>query len=160
MAKTRIITELPFGLSGRVYRTPMPFSTFDPDKIAFHELKENNVSMVIILAEEHEYIEQTGEDLKSFYIEEGLSVLHLPIVDFSIPNRADLDTVMDETMDYILNGKNIAVHCLAGIGRTGIFMAIMARRVFGFDGKEAILWVRQFIPDAVSNTAQIRFVIE
>jgi len=137
----------------------MPFSIYDPEKLAFPEMKENNVSIVVLLTEDYEYKEYTGEDLKAFYLEEGLKVIHLPIVDFSIPHREELETILDDVLGYALNGKNIAVHCLAGQGRTGLFIAMLARRIFGFSGKEAILWVRQFIPGAVANAAQVRFVL-
>jgi len=160
MKKTKVITEIPFGLSGRIFRSPMPFSPYDPGKQAFPEMMQNNISIVIILTEEPEYKEQTGEDLIAFYKEEGMKVIHLPIADFNVPHREELEIVLDQTLDYALNGKNIAVHCLAGIGRTGLFMASLAKRVFGYSGKEAILWVRKYIPEAVANAPQIRFILE
>ena len=72
LPKFRAITELPFGLTGRVFRSPMPFGPFDPERIAYAEMKENRVQAVVILTEEDEYRQHTGEDLKAFYIEEGL----------------------------------------------------------------------------------------
>jgi hypothetical protein len=39
-------------------------------------------------------------------------------------------------------------------------LACLARVVFGFDGKDAIRWVRQFIPSAVETRQQEKFVEE
>jgi hypothetical protein len=36
----------------------------------------------------------------------------------------------------------------------------MAKRVFGISGQEAINWVRQYIPDALPNEEQTRFILE
>lgn len=159
MPKTRALTELPFGLAGHIYRSAMPFSAFDPERLAFMEMKQNGVALIAILAEEFEYQQETAEDLKALYTEEGIEVLHLPIVDFGVPNRPDLEEALDRVLDYALNGKNVAAHCMAGVGRTGLFMAMLARRVFGYGGKEAITWVRRYVPEAVSTADQVRFVL-
>ncbi len=158
--KPRVITELPYGLSGRVFRSPMPFSEYDPEHLAFSEIKAQHVHTIVLLTESFEYLQQTGEDLKTFYEEEGFEVLHLPIVDFGVPNREDLDKLLEQILERILNRKSVAMHCLAGLGRTGLVAACLAQRVFGFNGSEALLWVRQHIPGAVQSEAQIRFLLD
>jgi hypothetical protein len=45
-----ILTELLFGLAGRVFRAPMPFGTYDPTGDAFREFKQNNISVIVLLA--------------------------------------------------------------------------------------------------------------
>lgn len=157
--KTRIITELPFGLSGRVFRSPMPFSEYDPERLAFSEIKSQNVHTIVLLTESFEYFQQTGEDLKAFYEEEGFEVLHLPIADFGVPNREELDKLLEQILDRLLNRKSVAIHCLAGLGRTGLVAACLAQRVFGYNGSEALQWVRQHIPGAVQSEAQLRFIL-
>ena len=159
-SQTRIITELPFGLSGRVFRSPMPFSDYDPERLAFQEIKTQHVHTIVILTETFEYLQYTGEDLKAFYQEEGFEVLHLPIMDFGVPNREEFEKLLEQVLENVLHGKNVAVHCLAGLGRTGLLMACLAKRVFGYTGNEAVLWLRSYIPGAVQNEEQVRFIVK
>jgi protein-tyrosine phosphatase len=55
-------------------------------------------------------------------------------------------------------GKVIAIHCHAGIGRTGLFAACLAKAIFGLNGGAAVDWVRQAVPAAVESQAQYRFI--
>ncbi len=54
----------------------------------------------------------------------------------------------------------LAMHCHAGIGRTGIFLACMAQDLLGMDAEESIRWVRGYIPGAVETPYQLQFVRE
>ena len=58
------------------------------------------------------------------------------------------------------NSFSILGPCSAGIGRTGLFMAYLAKRCLGLSGAEALQWVRHFIPRAVETPAQQRLVLD
>ncbi len=58
------------------------------------------------------------------------------------------------------NGENLAVHCHAGVGRTGMFAAMMAHELLGTNADESIAWVRRYIPFAIDTDYQKRFVRE
>jgi hypothetical protein len=45
-------------------------------------------------------------------------------------------------------------------GRTGLFMAYLAKRCLGLSGAEALQWVRRFIPRAVETPEQQRLVLD
>lgn len=156
----RYITELPFGFPGRIFRSPMPFGAYDPKGEALHEFKQKEISVVVLLAEDEECLRKARRNLRSIYIQEGFQVVHLPVPDFGVPLKDDLDPVITSTVDYARGGHNIAVHCSAGIGRTGLFVAYLAKRVFGFSGTEAINWVRQYIPGAVETSEQRQLIID
>ncbi len=153
------VTELPFGLPGRVLRSQMPFSDFDPTGESWHAYRELDVDTVVVLAEREETLVRTGMDLFDFYQGQGLKVLHVPIRDHASPaDAAALSAAVDRALETARGGSNLAVHCYAGIGRTGVFLALMARRALGLEGEEAIQWVRRSIPGALETTDQQEFV--
>jgi protein-tyrosine phosphatase len=123
------------------------------------EFQENKISVIVLLAEEQEILKRTGRDLKTLYLRGGLEVIHLPIPDFDVPKKEDLKRVLDLTVLHARTGRNIVIHCYAGIGRTGLFVAYLARRVLGFSGAEAIQWVRRYIPGAVEVRGQEQMIL-
>ena len=64
------LTELPFGLAGDIFRSPMPFGTYDPLGEVLKEYKEKNVSVIVLLADDEECLEKAGRDLQRLYKEE------------------------------------------------------------------------------------------
>ena len=153
------LTELPFHLRGRVFRSVMPFGDFDPEGEALTEFKRENVSVIVLLAEEEEYLMRAGQDLKALYVKKGFDIIHLPIPDFSVPRKKDLKHAVDAALEKARSGLNIVIHCYAGIGRTGLFAACLAKRVFGLSGEEAIRWVRKYIPGAVEAREQRQMIL-
>ncbi len=153
------ITEIPFDLPGKAYRSPMPFSYFDPLSHVWDAYLENNIKVVFVLTEQQEYLVRARRDLLEFYRSEGLDAVHVPIKDFQTPED---HTILEEGLaiaeESLRDGRNIAAHCMAGIGRTGIFLACLAKRILLLDGETAIDWLRQFIPSALENYRQERFV--
>lgn len=154
------LTELPLGTAGRIFRSKMPFGPFDRQGEIFARYLQEDVSVVVLLAGDEECREITGKDLRAFYVNQGLRVIHLPISDFSVPERGALDEAVKEALEHAERGKNVAIHCYFGVGRTGMFAACMARKKLGLGGDEAIQWVRRYIPEAVERPEQMRMVIE
>jgi protein-tyrosine phosphatase len=154
------IIELPFGLPGCIYRGRMPFSAKDPVNEIFPRMQQLGISVVVVLAEREECLTRSGRDLPAFYAQHGLEVIHLPIPDFSIPEQTALSQAVEAALQRAYAGKHILVHCYAGYGRTGMFLACLARRVFQMTAEAAILWVREYVPGAVEVAEQIRVVEE
>ena len=152
------LTEVPFGLPGRIYRSPMPFGAFDPKEWVLSHALQAGVSVVVDLVPDAEALSKTGIELRNLYQQQGLEVIHMPVADFEAPPDGELDSALHAALTKARLGKHILVHCNAGYGRTGIFMACLARLLFGLDGPEAVSWVRQYIPPALENEQQLDFV--
>ena len=153
-----LITELPFGLPGKVYRSAMPFGLYDTDGEILHLYRENNISVIVLLTEEVECLQKAKRNLYDLYLEQGFGVIHLPIANFNIPPMEELARAVDQTIECARAGRNVAIHCSGGIGRTGTFAACMAKKLFNLPGDQAIAWVRRYIPNAIETDEQERLV--
>lgn len=156
-----LFSELPFGEAGRVFRSPTPGShMFDPqDQVLDHYLA-NQVNTVVVLNPAEEHFRYSGKDLLTRYAQAGLRVIYAPVADFSAPDSGHWDKALQEAVSAVKNGENLAVHCHAGVGRTGMFAAMMAHELLGTNADESIAWVRRYIPYAIDTDYQKRFVRE
>ena len=152
------LIELPFGLPGRVFRSPMPFRAGDTQGDVFRQYLEQQISVVVVLVDDAECLARSGRNLRQFYESNGMEVIHLPIPDFDVPTQEALSAAIAAAQARAAAGKNVAVHCNAGYGRTGMFLACMARRVLGLSANEAIEWVRSYVPSAIEVQEQVEVV--
>lgn len=154
-----VLTELPLGLRGKVYRSPMPFGGLDRQGQVLQAYKDRGISVVVLLADDEECLDRASCNLRERYLQEGLKVIYLPIRDGQVPTRQELLNALERTINCARSGSNVAIHCYAGVGRTGMFAACLARRVLGLSGKEAIHWIRQYIQGAVETEQQEQIVL-
>lgn len=154
-----VVTELPFGLPGKIFRSPMPYGTYDPEGYALEEYQRVAVTTIVMLASDKECMIKADRNLRQLYTEQAYKVLYFPIEDFSTPPSLDeLDRAINEVLETIRNKENVAIHCSAGIGRTGLFVACLATKVLNCGGDDAIRWVRKYIPGAVETAEQEELV--
>ena len=154
------LIELPFGFPGRIFWSPMTFGQYDLHGEVYDRWCEAQITVIVLLASDEECLHKTGCHLRALYLKEGFQVLYLPIPDFGVPTKDDLEQVVHNTIAYAQAGRHIVIHCSAGIGRTGLFTAYLAKRCLGLSGAEALQWVRHFIPPAVETPEQQRLVLD
>ena len=154
-----LFTELLYGQPGRVFRSPTPGSKmFDPEDRVLELYKEAKIDTVVVLNSAEEHLRYSERDLLSLYQQAGLKVIYDPVPDFSAPPQGTWDASLDKVATLLREGKNIAIHCHAGVGRTGIFAACLAQDLLGLTPQAAIAWVRRFIPFAVETQFQQQYV--
>ena len=152
------LLELPYDLPGRVFRSEMPFSGYDPFGKLFRDYQREQISTIVLLAEDTECRRIAGFDLRNFYLNQGMEVIHLPIPDFGVPRIANLIDAIDLASTQARHGHHLVVHCHAGIGRIGMFAACLAVHNLDFSSIDAISWVRERIPGAIEVPVQIRII--
>jgi protein-tyrosine phosphatase len=156
----RLLTELPLGLPGRIFRCSMPYSPYDPDGRVLQEIRRQAISVVVLLAEAGECLTMTGRDLPGLYRHEGFHIVHVPIPDGGVPGRDQLEQTVTSIIQHAQAGQHLAIHCYAGIGRTGLVAAAVAKRLLGVPGETAIAWVRRYIPRAVETPVQRQLLVD
>jgi protein-tyrosine phosphatase len=155
------LTEIPLGLPGAVYRAPLPYGTFDQHLATLAEMQQAKVEVVYSLVEPIEWTLKATRDAREPMSESGIQRVDFPIQDFGVPqDAAGFQAAVAGALQHAQHGRNIAVHCNAGMGRTGLFLVEMVIQHFGWGVSEAVDWLRKYIPYAVENEDQYQFLLD
>ena len=80
----------------------------------------------------------------------------IPTQDFHVPDRLTLYRGLDKALDLMLAGEPLYVGCMGGKGRTGLFLAVLAK---AFGVKKPVEFVRaNYYAHAVETQEQYQFV--
>ena len=79
--------------------------------------------------------------------------LHIPMADLTAPTMEQADAFVEALSKFVASGEKVAVHCGAGLGRTGTMLACYLVST-GLDADEAIREVRKRRPGSVESPAQ------
>jgi atypical dual specificity phosphatase len=83
----------------------------------------------------------------------GILGLHLPVDDFHAPTTSQMLEALAFLDDARATGTAVAVHCLAGQGRTGTVLAAYLIRG-GLSSEQAIAELRAICPGAIESSPQ------
>lgn len=123
-------------------------------------LKDWGASGVVSLIETHEFTMNKVESLPKLLNEAGIWWIHLPIIDMEITDQQFEDewAVQGERIRHALRiGERVALHCYAGLGRTGMIGARLLVEM-GMDNDQAIAAVRKPNPRRIQTQRQSMFV--
>jgi atypical dual specificity phosphatase len=136
-----------------------PVTWLDEDRLAasryprsdgdLRALAERGVSLLVNLHERG----QSAERLQRF----GLTELHLPVRDFTAPSAEQLERGVEALVSHVDAGARVAVHCGAGLGRTGTLLACyLVHR--GMAADAAIDEIRRRRPGSIETPEQVAAV--
>jgi cell division cycle 14 len=89
----------------------------------------------------------------------GLAHHDLPFPDCTAPPERVVEAFLAAADGAIGSGKAVAVHCRAGLGRTGTLIALYLMRRHGFGARAAMGWLRIMRPGSVIGVQQ-RYLCE
>ena len=120
------------------------------------ELGKMGVTTLVSLLEASEEYQLTLTAEADIAVENGIEFVSYPIEDRTVP--LDLDSYTNfifSLADRVLNGHGVAIHCRAGIGRSGITAAAVMVRI-GFDPETVFARIsearRCAVPDTYEQT--------
>jgi protein-tyrosine phosphatase len=117
----------------------------DKGRIMEHDiavLKDSGVTHVITLATTQELHDYGVGTLLSAYAEAGLVNRHMPVLDQKVPDREDMERLIQWMAAELSGGARMVVHCVGGLGRAGTVAACYLRDRQCTDA-EALAIVRQ-----------------
>lgn len=89
--------------------------------------------------------------------EAGMMVVNVPVPDMQAPTARQIEHVLGTIERANATGMGVAVHCGAGLGRTGTFLAAYFVHK-GMNAREALGKVRDLRPGSIETTEQERAV--
>ncbi|MBV9325400.1 MAG: dual specificity protein phosphatase family protein [Chloroflexi bacterium] len=115
------------------------------------ELQRGGVRLLINLHEK--------PDSTELLAQLGAETLHLPVISSYAPTQAQLDAGVAAIRESLERGEPVAVHCGAGLGRTGTLLAAYLVSQ-GQTAEEAMEVVRAVRPGSVETLEQEQAIYE
>lgn len=123
-------------------------------------IRRAEISLVVCCAEPHE-LAMPARRVSEAMVRIGASFRFASIEDMKAPSPEQataLDRALEELISHLRLGRNAAIHCKAGIGRTGLAATRLLQRE-GLSAAQALARIRAVHhPEAVETVEQLRFL--
>ena len=159
----------PTDIQGKIILTCFPGRA--GEKISFDEniflddlknFNSLNCNTIVTLVEDSEF-EKICD--KKYFVHQiyynNLKWIHMPIEDLKAPDHKFMDkwqVIKTLLKNDLIEGKNVAIHCMGGKGRSGTIAAILLIE-FGENNKNAIELVRKKRKGAIETKEQEGFIL-
>ncbi|WP_346896421.1 dual specificity protein phosphatase family protein [uncultured Roseibium sp.] len=127
--------SVPVKASGRLFIMPKPSGDWLEDDIGVLRGEGIDYIVSMLTGDEQEDLGLTEEE--SICGRFGLSFFRFAVEDRGVPELRELVRMVDGIVGDLAAGKSVAVHCRAGIGRSGLLTACVLTR-FGLSAEHAI----------------------
>lgn len=159
MTKALEIYKIPIDKKKYLFTMPAPIKGAK-NRFYATELLERDVALVVSLLSPEEISIHGLKNQEETYRKVGLDYLNFPITDFSTPTDKDsFVSLVQELSTKIEAGKNIVIHCKAGVGRSSLLAGAILI-YFGYDVKKVFEYIAKYrgvkVPDKQS---QVKWLI-
>ena len=155
--REKTCVQIPLEVKGELYVSPMPFGPYDQQNTLLKVYKRNRIEFVVVLVTDDELKHKAKQDLLSIYRKNNMEAIRLPVADYTSPDLHHVTKVVDLVSGYLRAGAHVAVHCNAGVGRTGVVTCCIVRDIMQIPAQEAIDYVKQYMQTNMTDE-QMRLV--
>lgn len=149
--------QIPLEVKGELYVSPMPFGPYDTRDTLLDIYRQNAIEFAVVLVTDDELKHKARRDLLALYRKNNIEPIRFPFADYTSPNLHQISKVVDIVSGYLRAGAHVAVHCNAGVGRTGVMTCCIVRDITGMPAQEAIGYVKRHMQTNMTDE-QMRLV--
>lgn len=128
--------------------------------VEMKRFRTHGARTLIALVEDEELDPVDFRDIMDAARHESIEVLRLPIRDFSVPKpdqQPDWEHIRASAIHDLQNGFSVAIHCLAGIGRSYMMAGSLLVHL-GQKPEEVFARIRAIQPDALETSKQVAYL--
>lgn len=117
------VYEIPCStFAGKLYLMPYPKSAETVQQV--REDYSIETLLCLLPTEEQEKLSVANE--ADWCLQSNVNYLHFPVNDYDVPKSiVETKTVVQRLLEDLNDGKNVAIHCRAGIGRSSLICAVL-----------------------------------
>ena len=124
-------------------------------------LKHQGVAALIGLVEDEELGLIAYEDIAEAAEGVGIRPMRLPLRDFAVPTpleEAEWERIKNQAEGLFRQGRSLAFHCMAGIGRSGMMSGCLLVHL-GMPPQQALARIRAVQPEALETEEQLAYLL-
>lgn len=141
-----------WAIEGLLAGMALPGSSFSEPQKDLDDLAAMGISVLVTLTEKALPFDMV--------LRSGLAPFHIPVEDFEAPTIAQAEEFCRIVDRMKAENRKVAVHCLAGLGRTGTMLAVYLIHLEGIGAAEAIERMRKIQPGYVQCEEQELFLYD